>query len=51
MVTQRMRDGRYETILLGGRLDGDRFVATAEPDAQHESAIELAQIAARDERR
>ena len=51
VVTELRADGKYETVLLGGRLDGERFITPAGPDEQHESAIELARIAAKEEER
>jgi hypothetical protein len=45
VITVRTADGRFETTLNGGRLDGERFTCARDPDAQHERACLLARMA------
>jgi hypothetical protein len=41
VITLRAADGTFQTILNGGRLDGDRFTTADDPDAQHDAACLL----------
>ena len=46
VVTVRTQDGRFQTELHGGRLDGDSFLCARNPAEQHERACLLARMAA-----
>jgi hypothetical protein len=53
VVTARTDDDQHETVIMGGRLDGERFLSKTIRAAllHHEHAIELAKIADNQEKR